>query len=85
MTLKDLSKQIGTEIASVDSHFINTIGPGGTVAEQIISRELKDFVNSLWDKIQLIIAEEINTCRAEGQPTSRLTAASNKIHKLLEE
>lgn len=40
---------------------------------------------TLWHKIQTILAEEINICREEGQPTSRLTAVYNRLSELFKE
>ena len=45
--MEKLIKKIGEEIASVDSHYINAIGEGGTVAEQIVRRNLKEFIDKL--------------------------------------
>lgn len=37
----------------------------------------------LWEKIQLLIAEEISIARSEGEKTSRLTSLYMKINKLV--
>ena len=42
-----LITEIADEIASVDSHYINAIGAGGTVAAQIIRKKLEPILQNI--------------------------------------
>lgn len=55
-----------------------------TITTEIAETE-KRAQRQMLKQIQVLIAEECNTARQEGQPTSRLTSLANKIYSTVKD